>query len=89
MVDRSGAMYYILDGHNAKGISGGPVWHWSEERERFEVVAIISAYKPGDEGLPGFVIAEPIRQVTGFLRSKDKVPVDQIEGGVEIDCNLH
>ncbi len=87
LVDRPDAIYYIIDGHNTAGISGGPVWHWSEDRQRFEVVAIISAYASGVDGLPGFVIAEPIHQVTGFLRSSAFAP-DKIKDALNVDCRL-
>lgn len=59
-VDRDTCRYYIIDGHNAVGVSGGPVWYWSDDRRRWEVFAIISGFQPGAQGLPGFVIAEPI-----------------------------
>ena len=56
---------YIVDGHATGGVSGGPVWHYSEDRERAEVIGmIVSApnnYRKGD--LPGYVFVEPMGPV--------------------------
>jgi len=49
---------YLLDGHNDKGVSGGPVWWWSEDRKQVEVIGIIWAY--AEETMSGFTVATPL-----------------------------
>jgi hypothetical protein len=60
---------YIVDGHAARGVSGGPVWHWSSERNALEVVGIVSKYGGADDGIPGFCIFEPINYVRALFES--------------------
>lgn len=60
---------YIVDGHAAPGVSGGPVWHYPEEREAPEVVGIVSQYWFGEPGLPGMCAFEPINPIITFLRT--------------------
>lgn len=57
-IDRDDKRYYLVDGQNTFGISGGPVWHWSESNG-FEVVGIVSGYTPPSD-LPGFCLVEPL-----------------------------
>lgn len=52
MVNHPDKRIYLVDGHAAKGVSGGPVWWWSEERNRLEVVGIVSEYSWPDPKLP-------------------------------------
>jgi hypothetical protein len=59
MVDLEQRGYYLVDGHNSQGLSGGPVWHWSHEHGRAEVVAIVSGYSQVTE-FPGFCKFESI-----------------------------
>ena len=68
---------YILDGHVTKGVSGGPVWHWSEERDRLEVVGIISCVPAVTDGRPGYLFVEPINPVMLYLEDwRAKSPDD-------------
>lgn len=62
---------YVVDGHNTWGISGGPVWHWSDERDRLEIVAVVSSYKPGGE-LPGFCVFAPLESFEALFASWQK-----------------
>ena len=45
MIDRDDRRLYLVDGHNTFGISGGPVWHWSRDRDQVEVVGVVSGYR--------------------------------------------
>jgi hypothetical protein len=67
MVNRQNKKIYVVDGHATKGVSGGPVWHWSEERNMFEVVGIVCEYRSTDDRLPGFCFFEPINPVVYYL----------------------
>jgi hypothetical protein len=68
-VDARGKCLYVVDGHAAPGVSGGPVWHWSEERSMPEVVGIVSTYASSQERIPGFLMFEPINPVILHIRS--------------------
>jgi hypothetical protein len=63
-------LLYIVDGHNMFGLSGGPVWHWSDEHDRLEVVGVVSGYAPLDRGLPGFCFFVPINPILYYLASE-------------------
>ena len=39
-----GVPFYLLDGHNAFGVSGGPVWGMCTASEKPKVFAVISGY---------------------------------------------
>lgn len=74
---------FIMDGHAVKGVSGGPVWHYSAERQRAEVVGIIVG--PGfdtdrceDFELPGYIDAEPIGPIIYFLEEHRQDGADWI-----------
>jgi hypothetical protein len=60
---------YIVDGHNARGVSGGPVWHYAEEGGSIEVAGIVTGYGLGEQDMPGFCLFEPINPVVGFVKS--------------------
>ena len=51
---------YIVDGHCAPGVSGGPMWNWPANHENIEVFAIVTAYGMADDGVPGFCMSVPI-----------------------------
>jgi hypothetical protein len=69
-VDLPDRAIYVVDGHGAQGVSGGPVWHWNEEKERLEVVGIVTNYLPVDDGMPGFCFFEPISPLVYRFRSE-------------------
>ncbi|OAI49028.1 hypothetical protein AYO44_01095 [Planctomycetaceae bacterium SCGC AG-212-F19] len=63
MVNRADRQIYIVDGHGGEGVSGGPVWHWSAEKDRPEVIGIVSGYQGAsvdEPWLPGYCVFEPI-----------------------------
>lgn len=60
---------YIVDGHAAPAVSGGPVWHYPEDREGPEVAGIVSQYWFGEPGLPGLCAFEPINPIISFLKA--------------------
>ena len=61
---------YLVDGHNSRGVSGGPVFHWREDDRRPEIAGIVSAYGCADADLPGLCVFEPINPIIGFLVSQ-------------------
>lgn len=61
---------YIVDGHLSPGVSGGPVWYWNEEKNRFEVIGIAVGYgNTNGSALPGFCVVEPINPIMYFLET--------------------
>ena len=66
-VNRPERPVYIVDGHSAHGVSGGPLWRWTDENQ-VEVIGIMSAYRGSKMmGLPGFCVFEPIQPVSYYL----------------------
>jgi hypothetical protein len=63
---------YIVDGHNARGVSGGPVWHWPDSGTGIEVAGIVAAYGLQQSDMPGFCVFEPINPVVAFVKSQYK-----------------
>lgn len=66
---------YLVDGHNASGVSGAPLWHWNEQASTGELVGIVASYaaertKGSGPLFPGFVHATPINGLIEFLRSR-------------------
>lgn len=62
----------IMDGHAVRGVSGGPVWHYSVERQRAEVVGIIvgagfDLKSLKDYELPGYIDVEPIGPLMYYI----------------------
>lgn len=65
---------YVVPGQASIGATGGPVWQWSAEQERTEVVGVIprSRSRPG---LPGYLFVEPINPIMYYLeewRAQDR-----------------
>ena len=56
---------YIVDGHAAQGVSGGPVWHSDETGHR--IVGVVSSYlAPGGE-MPGLCHFAPVNILIDHL----------------------
>jgi hypothetical protein len=63
-------LIYVVDGHLSPGVSGGPVWHWSSEKSRFEVIGIAVGYgHTQGSPLPGFCVVEPINPIMYYLET--------------------
>lgn len=60
----------VVDGHNALGVSGGPVWHWPESSMGIEVAGIVAGYGTGERDMPGFCVFEAINPVVTFVKSQ-------------------
>lgn len=58
---------YIVDGHNAFGVSGGPVWYKDDKSGEIMIAGIVSGYCQHDK-LPGFCVFEPINPVVTFVK---------------------
>lgn len=70
MVNRTDKKIYIVDGHGAPGISGGPVWQWSDGNDRTEIVGIVSNYRHDGDGIPGFCFFEPINTILWYFAAE-------------------
>jgi hypothetical protein len=84
-INEDNRMKYIVDGHCAEGVSGGPVWYFNDEKNRHEIVGVVSAYEHWGKGIPGFCIFEPINSVLLYLRSEQWHP-DKIGEWVILNC---
>ena len=61
---------YLLDGHNTAGVSGSPVWAYSDDSSRVELIAIIGSYlSDAQKKFPGFVCATPIHPLIRYMKS--------------------
>lgn len=67
-VDRDDKRYYLVDGHSTHGISGSPLWHWSEKNDCLEVAGVVSGYGQIG-GLPGFCLVEPVDSFRALFKS--------------------
>jgi hypothetical protein len=73
---RSKTTVYVVDGHNAPGVSGGPVWHWPEDGDGIQIAGVVSGYGRSEDRFPGFCVFVPINPLINYLRascSTDKV----------------
>lgn len=69
--DRAGHAYYIVDGHAAPGVSGGPVWE-AHASDGLRVAGIVSSlHADASEGtiIPGFCCFEPLNPLVAFART--------------------
>jgi hypothetical protein len=71
VIDRTGQPpLYLLDGHNTWGVSGGPVWAWSDERHQVELIGIVVNYRrhlDQQVELPGHVTAVAIHPLMMYF----------------------
>ena len=65
-VNRLDKHLYLVDGHTARGVSGGPLWQWTE-KNGVEIVGIMARYEVAHEEWPGFCVFEPIQPVAQYL----------------------
>jgi hypothetical protein len=71
-----GRLLYLVDGHGAQGVSGGPVWVWNPARSRAEVIGLCSRYMwKGGSPEPGLVVVEAVNPLVGFLRRSAELEV--------------
>jgi hypothetical protein len=64
---------YMIDGHGTLGVSGSPIWAWSDSRARVEIVGIIVSYLT--DQLPSFVCATPIHPLIHFLEKQYNIKI--------------
>lgn len=72
MVDTDKRRVYIVDGHSAKGVSGGPVWCFDDSSHQLQIAGVVSSYRSQKhelERLPGFCIFEPINALIYYLEN--------------------
>lgn len=79
VVDRtaeSGRLYYLVDGHGGRGVSGGPLWCWDEGHADYQVIGICSQYLPsGDQG-PGIIAFESINPLVQYLKPSTELEMN-------------
>ncbi|HET6247708.1 MAG TPA: hypothetical protein VFE47_08430 [Tepidisphaeraceae bacterium] len=67
--DDSGA--YLLDGHVAHGVSGGPVWFWDNDAQMIKIAGVITEYCATESKsrlqVPGFCVVEWINPLLGYM----------------------
>lgn len=68
LVLRDDLPLYVLDGHNAFGVSGGPLWAL-DAQSHSRVIGIVVNYQGHSDapGVPGFTCATPIQPLRLFL----------------------
>lgn len=70
--DRAGHAYYIVDGHAAPGVSGGPVWE-THPTDGLQVAGIVSSLRadPPSAGpaIPGFCCFEPLNPLVAYAKT--------------------
>lgn len=66
---------YLLDGHNASGVSGGPVWTIDSDNGRAKIIGVVSGYHSHKNSpeLPGLVHVAPIQPIRVYLENHWKV----------------
>ena len=65
-----GRWKYIVDGHNAPGVSGGPMWCWPADGTEVVVAGIVSGYGQDHQGMPGFCFFEAINPIIAYVKSQ-------------------
>lgn len=81
-VESEERLFYLVDGHGGKGVSGGPLWHWDEETNDYEVIGLCSSYlKSGDADMPGMVVFESINPLVGYLTGASGMEMNIIGKG--------
>jgi hypothetical protein len=81
VVDHEGKLFYLVDGHGGRGVSGGPLWYWNDETSNYEIIGICSGYvSPDDEKfLPGLVAFESINPLIVYLQTSPDLKINVIE----------
>jgi hypothetical protein len=67
--DQGGHAYYIVDGHAAPGVSGGPMWEFTPDGS-VVVAGIVSSFQSDETIIPGFCCFEPINPLVCFAQTK-------------------
>ena len=64
----------VLDGHNNKGFSGGPILSFSEKDKRYNFFAVVSGYyfEKGSTENSGIMFATPMSYVKEIIKSLPK-----------------
>lgn len=79
-VELSPKLFYLVDGHGGKGVSGGPIWHWNEEESNYEIIGLCSQYLFAEaKGLPGLVAFESINHILVYLKTSNELDFNIIE----------
>ena len=70
--DDSSHGQYVVDGHVARGVSGGPVWYWPDTLPGIQIAGIVSAYRRQESNRSRFSVFEPINPVRAYVVSHFK-----------------
>lgn len=78
-VEKEGKLFYLVDGHGGKGVSGGPLWCWNDEQSTYEVIGICRQYlKSQDKATPGLVVFESINPIIKYLKTSNELEISVI-----------
>ena len=70
-------LYYIIDGHSANGVSGGPVWCWHDEESNYEIIGVVPEYiSIPNTNLPGLCVFESINPLMSYLTTSKDLEVN-------------
>jgi len=86
VADRGNRLYYIIDGHNGPGVSGGPVWCWNDEESNYDIIGLASSYvfRKENPALPGLCVFESINPLMAYLSSSTNLEINSsIQNGHE------
>ncbi len=89
-VETESKLFYLVDGHGGRGVSGGPLWCWNDVLGNYEVIGICSHYLFGDQKAdkksasnpefilqgPGLVVFESINPVIGYLQTSKELDIN-------------
>ena len=80
-VDNEGKLFYLVDGHVGKGVSGGPLWCWNDDKSNYEIIGVCSSYisPEKDKHLPGLVTFESINPLMAYLESSPELEMNIIK----------
>ena len=78
-VEDNGKLFYLVDGHGGKGISGGPLWYWNEEESNYEIIGVCNQYVLADDNyLPGLVSFQSINPLISYLKVDNVMDINEI-----------
>jgi hypothetical protein len=67
--------FYLIDGHNGPGVSGGPVWCWNNKKSNYDIIGVVSGYMPDsiNNEFPGLCVFEAINPMLAYLKTSNEI----------------
>jgi hypothetical protein len=80
VVNRENKLFYLVDGHGGKGVSGGPLWYWNTTNSNYEVLGVCTSYilPQETETLPGLVKFQAINPLLSYLQTSKEIELNII-----------